>query len=129
MMQYIPSPTEWVSKQVEEYESSGGRSGNMLRGMPVVLSHAAIACQTDPQPVRGELTSVEILIDRTSIEVFANHGEASTSTCFLPNDSGLSLKAANGAISLSEILIFQLNPAWKQESGIDVAKQPGDQTF
>ena len=94
-----------------------------VRGVPVVLSHAAIACQTDPQPVRGELTSVELLIDRTSIEVFANHGEASTSTCFLPNDSGLSFKTVNGAVSLSEILIFQLKPAWRQESRFDVAKE------
>ena len=37
MNEYLPSPTEWVSKQVEQYESSGGREGTTLRGMPVVL--------------------------------------------------------------------------------------------
>lgn len=37
MAEYIPSPAEWVSNQVEEYESSGGTSGNTMRGMPVVL--------------------------------------------------------------------------------------------
>jgi len=37
MNEYVPSPTEWVRNQVEEYESSGGRAGTTLRGMPVVL--------------------------------------------------------------------------------------------
>ena len=35
--EYVPSPTEWVRKQVELYESSGGTEGTTLRGMPVVL--------------------------------------------------------------------------------------------
>jgi deazaflavin-dependent oxidoreductase (nitroreductase family) len=34
---YEPSPSDWVRKQVEEYESSGGTQGTTLRGMPVVL--------------------------------------------------------------------------------------------
>lgn len=34
---YIPSPAEWVRKQVELYESSGGTQGTELRGLPVVL--------------------------------------------------------------------------------------------
>ena len=32
-----PHPFEWVRKQVEAYESSGGTEGTTLRGMPVVL--------------------------------------------------------------------------------------------
>lgn len=35
--EYEPSPTEWVRKQVELIESSGGTEGTTLRGMPVVL--------------------------------------------------------------------------------------------
>ena len=37
MNEYLPSPTEWVRNQVEEMESSGGRAGTTMRGMPVVL--------------------------------------------------------------------------------------------
>ena len=37
MTEYQPSPTEWVRKQVELYESTDGREGNTMRGMPVVL--------------------------------------------------------------------------------------------
>ena len=37
MTQYQPSPTEWVRNQVELIESTGGREGNTMRGMSVVL--------------------------------------------------------------------------------------------
>ena len=37
--EYVPSPSDWVRNQVEEYERSGGTSGTTLRetGMPVVV--------------------------------------------------------------------------------------------
>ncbi|MCF2527092.1 nitroreductase family deazaflavin-dependent oxidoreductase [Yinghuangia soli] len=34
---YEPSPTKWVRDQVELYESSGGKKGTTIRGMPVVV--------------------------------------------------------------------------------------------
>lgn len=34
---YEPSPQDYVAKQVEQYESSGGREGNTMRGVPVVI--------------------------------------------------------------------------------------------
>ena len=35
--EYEPSSAKWVRDQVEEYESSGGRRGTTLRGVPVVV--------------------------------------------------------------------------------------------
>jgi len=35
--EYEPSPAQWVRDQVELYESSGGKEGNVLRGVPVVV--------------------------------------------------------------------------------------------
>ena len=37
--EYEPSPSEWVSNQVAEYEASGGAKGNTLldTGMPVII--------------------------------------------------------------------------------------------
>ncbi|WP_042426272.1 nitroreductase family deazaflavin-dependent oxidoreductase [Streptacidiphilus anmyonensis] len=35
--EYEPSPTDWVRAQVEQYESSGGKEGTTMRGMPVIL--------------------------------------------------------------------------------------------
>ncbi|MGW8555704.1 nitroreductase family deazaflavin-dependent oxidoreductase [Streptomyces tubercidicus] len=35
--EYEPSPTQWVREQVELYESSGGKEGTTMRGMPVIV--------------------------------------------------------------------------------------------
>jgi deazaflavin-dependent oxidoreductase (nitroreductase family) len=35
--EYEPSPAAWVREQVEEYESSGGTKGTILRGVSVVV--------------------------------------------------------------------------------------------
>ncbi|MCC7347622.1 MAG: nitroreductase family deazaflavin-dependent oxidoreductase [Variibacter sp.] len=39
MPQYVPSPRDWVRKQVEIYESSGGTKGTTLldTGLPVII--------------------------------------------------------------------------------------------
>src|SRR4051812_37647223 len=39
MADYAPSPVDWVRKQVELYESSGGTQGTTLRdtGLPVII--------------------------------------------------------------------------------------------
>lgn len=36
---YLPSPRDWVSNQVEEYEASGGTRANTLRetGLPIIV--------------------------------------------------------------------------------------------
>mgnify|MGYP001056582960 CR=1 FL=1 len=83
-----------------------------IRGVPLVLSHAAIACKSSPQPVQGALKSVEVLIDRTSIEAFANDGEASTSACFLPGDDDLKLTALSGDVVLRSLTVYRLKSAW-----------------
>ncbi|QIK10289.1 nitroreductase family deazaflavin-dependent oxidoreductase [Streptomyces sp. Je 1-4] len=35
--EYEPSPAQWVRDQVELYETSGGKDGTTMRGMPVVI--------------------------------------------------------------------------------------------
>ena len=35
--EYEPSPWDWVSKQVEQFETSGGKEGNELQGKPIVV--------------------------------------------------------------------------------------------
>ena len=39
MVEYIPSPRDWVREQVELYEKSGGKEGTTLRdtGLPVII--------------------------------------------------------------------------------------------
>ena len=35
--EYEPSSNQWVRDQVEQYESSGGTKGNVMRGLPVII--------------------------------------------------------------------------------------------
>ncbi|WP_019544603.1 nitroreductase family deazaflavin-dependent oxidoreductase [Streptomyces sulphureus] len=35
--EYVPSATQWVADQVEEYERSGGTEGTQMRGYPTVV--------------------------------------------------------------------------------------------
>jgi F420H(2)-dependent quinone reductase len=34
---YVPSSSEWVRDQVETYERSGGKEGNEIMGLPIVV--------------------------------------------------------------------------------------------
>ena len=35
--EYEPSPSRWAADQVAAYEASGGREGNLMNGLPVVI--------------------------------------------------------------------------------------------
>ncbi len=37
MSEYVPSPAEWVSNQVQLYEESNGAEGSELRGLAVII--------------------------------------------------------------------------------------------
>ena len=43
----------------------------------MTLTNQAVACKSDPAPVTGHVKTVEILVDRTSIETFVNEGKVS----------------------------------------------------
>jgi fructan beta-fructosidase len=84
-----------------------------LCGVDLNLTHAGMECGATAN-VSGELTYVEILVDRTSVEAFANHGEASLSRCFLPSHGGVSLECHGGPATLQSLKIFDVLSAWKK---------------
>ncbi|MDD9949747.1 MAG: glycoside hydrolase family 32 protein [candidate division Zixibacteria bacterium] len=71
--------------------------------------------------------SLHLLIDRTSLEIFANQGEVSTSFCFLPAASNhrLALKAdggsvhggvhegVRGGVRIVSLVVHELRSAWE----------------
>jgi fructan beta-fructosidase len=61
----------------------------------------------------GQLT-LRILLDRTSMEVFANDGKVSMSSCFLPDqeNSGLELFSGGGNPKLLSITVCELKSIW-----------------
>jgi fructan beta-fructosidase len=82
-----------------------------IRGSKVTFTRQSMSCSAKPVPV-ATLTSFEVLIDRTSIEIFANSGAASMSKCFLPTESGLSLRATGGSATLKHLKLVHLKSAW-----------------
>ena len=84
-----------------------------IRGADVVLTDHTIACNSQPTLAADHIKTVEILVDRTSIETFVNEGEISLSTCFLPADDHLTLECAHGSATLHSLQVFPLQSIWK----------------
>ena len=84
-----------------------------IRGVPVVLKSKTIRCGNNPASVAEQIKTVEILVDRTSLEVFANQGELSLTRFVLFKENGLSVKAKGGSIAIESLAVYPLNSAWK----------------
>lgn len=68
------------------------------------------------EPIDDQL-HFEILVDRTSVELFVNHGEVSLSTCFLPEEKSenLVLWTQGGEIFIQNMEVYKLQSAWRTE--------------
>jgi levanase/fructan beta-fructosidase len=60
------------------------------------------------------LLQFEILLDRSSIEIFVNDGEVVLSSCFTPaeEDDDLTLWTQGGELFVNEIQVYELKSAW-----------------
>ena len=63
--------------------------------------------------VSTNLKTLEFLIDRTSVEVFANEGIATLSANFLPLGDSITLQCLNGTLNLHSVVIHELHSIWK----------------
>jgi levanase/fructan beta-fructosidase len=84
-----------------------------IRGVPVVLTPKTIRCGNNPASVADQIKTVELLVDRTSIEVFVNRGEISLTKFVLFKENGLSLKAKGGSIAIESLTVYPLHSAWE----------------
>jgi len=84
-----------------------------LRGTSVVVTDESIACRSQPARVGTGVKTVEILLDRTSIETFANGGETSVSACFLPMEDLLAVECVSGPATVRSLRVFELGSMWK----------------
>lgn len=66
------------------------------------------------KPIQGKI-KFQILVDRTSIEIFGNDGQVSMSSCFLPNleDQNLGIYASGGTAQVTSLKIYELCSAWR----------------
>lgn len=97
--------------------SEGARLTFNIRGIPVILTAHTIESGTGPVTVQDKIQTVEILVDRASIETFVNQGEISSTRFVLPSENGLSVKVEGGIASLLSLHIHPLNSAWKDGIG------------
>ncbi len=106
----VPGSLYRILAEVEIPE--GSALSFQIRGTPVTFTNRAAACKCDPAPVTGRVKTVEILVDRTSIETFVNNGELSLSACFLPSNDRLELAADRGPARILSLRVIEMKSMW-----------------
>ena len=74
---------------------------------------SCLGCTADASPINSSL-KLRILVDRASLEVFANDGEVSMSSCFVPKEknTGLELYTKDGNIKVRSLRVSKLISSW-----------------
>lgn len=89
-----------------------------IRGQKLTWSAGQLSCAgaAAPLSVADHKLTLRILVDRTSIEVFANGGAVSLTTAITPPESskGLSLSAVGGEARLLELRLWRMRSIWKE---------------
>lgn len=69
-----------------------------------------------PLKTVGDKIKFEILLDQSSIEVFANDGQTVVSNCFVPNSgaSGSVIFTNGGELKIDKMIAFDMESIWKQ---------------
>jgi sucrose-6-phosphate hydrolase SacC (GH32 family) len=91
--------------------------GLVIRNQPVsylVKEKSLSGLGSAPLELDNGQLHLTILVDRTSMEVFANDGRVSLTSCFLPqpNDQGISAFAKGGSARLQNLTVYSLKSAW-----------------
>ena len=90
-----------------------------LRGTPVTFNAARnvlllLGKEAPLTPVDGKV-KLQILVDRTSIEVFGNEGRVTMASLFLPlpRDKNVSLMVRGGSAKIISLEVCELTSAWE----------------
>jgi sucrose-6-phosphate hydrolase SacC (GH32 family) len=80
---------------------------------------SALGRKAPLEPEDGRIV-LRILVDRTSVEVFANEGRVQMANCFLPDDDQRDLKvfATGGPAKAASVAVWELRPSLR--SGADL---------
>ena len=70
------------------------------------------------EPTKGRIR-LRALVDRASIEIFANDGRVTMSSCFLPDvlNRSLALRAVGGTANIESLEVWQLESIWPRNAG------------
>lgn len=111
----LASTGEFFRIEAEMNIPEGAKVVFSLRGFPVILDSKNIDAGTGPHPVQEKIRTVEILVDRASVESFVNHGEISATRYFQPSAEGISVEAEGGDVTIDSLVIHELNSMWPTE--------------
>ena len=69
------------------------------------------------EPSGGQI-KLHILVDRTSIEIFANDGQIAMCSCFVPDplNRSLGLFAKGGTAQVKSLNVWKLRSTWPDET-------------
>ncbi len=101
--------------QAEVAIPEGAKLTFHIRGVPVILTSKTVESGSRPATVADQIKTVEILVDRASIEAFVNRGAISSTRFILPKDKGLSVKAEGGPVTFHSLTVHQLKSAWTSD--------------
>ncbi len=80
-------------------------------------TESVVSCKTHPMKVKRKDGHIHlrILVDRTSVEVFVNHGEISGANCILPKETGSppSLYVNGGDAIIKSLKVRELRSVWQ----------------
>lgn len=90
----------------------------IVRGVEIIYSvpEKTLACleRTGPLVPQDGKIHLQIFLDRTSLEIFGNHGETVMSFCFIPpeNDMNVRLAADGGEAVVNTLDLWKLKSVW-----------------
>jgi fructan beta-fructosidase len=90
---------------------SGAMAVLHLCGNDLLLGHDTIESGSKATTLEP-LQHVEVLVDRTSLEVFGNNGEVSLSRCILPTRDGIAMEIHGGQVTLGAMKIWTMKSIW-----------------
>ncbi|MQY59662.1 MAG: hypothetical protein GH144_08705 [Clostridia bacterium] len=106
--------------QTEIEVESAAEFGFILHGESIryTASNNELFClgkSASLRPIQGKI-KLEILLDRTSLEIFGNHGRISMSSCFLPDSRNRNLKiySSGGSIRILSLKVYELGSIWPE---------------
>ncbi len=104
-----------------EIEPAGAREvGFRIRGIDVVynVKRQKIHCLGEDGPLKliNNKIKLQILVDRTSLEIFGNDGLLSMSSCMLPEDKNkaLAVFCNGGQANVLKLSVWELKSAWNR---------------
>lgn len=100
--------------RAEIHLEESGTATFWLRGIPVTLTQTELQSGGAAAKAIDRIKSVEILLDRGSIEVYVNGGEISSTRYALPSTQGLFLESSGPPVRIHSLTVDRLKSSWEK---------------